>query len=87
MFRYALAACAALVVGCATNSDGSVSLGVVGSPFWHEKAPQKDVHAYYDAMQVHELCILWAEKYDRRDVRKAISESLIRRNMNPLRCY
>ncbi len=87
MFRYALVACAALLVGCATNSDGSVSLGMVGSPAWHSSAPQKDVYAYYDAMPVHELCILWAEKYNRSDVRKAISESLIRRNMNPLRCY
>lgn len=73
--------------GCASNSDGTVSMGVKGSPAWHDNAPRKDVQAYYDAMPAHELCILWAEKRNRSDVRKEISESLIRRKMNPLYCY
>lgn len=75
------------LAGCATNSDGSTTLGVKGSPFWHDNAPRKDVQAHYDAMPTHELCILWAEKRGRTDVRKEISESLIRRKMNPLYCY
>lgn len=87
MFRLLPIATLAALLGCASHSDGSATLGVKGSPLWHTSAPRQDINAYYDAMPPHELCILWADKRDRKDVRKEISESLIRRNMNPLYCY
>lgn len=86
--KVVVAALAAILVsGCATNSDGSVTAGVVGSPWWHEKAPRKDIEIYYDSMEPHQLCILWEEKRGRSDVRNEISLSLKRRGMNPLLCY
>lgn len=86
--KYVVCALMALVAtGCATNSDGSVTMGLKGSIGWHESAPRKDIEAYYDAMEVHQLCITWADKYNRTDVRNEISSSLRRRGMNPLLCY
>lgn len=78
---------AAALGGCATNSDGSTTVGMKGSPAWHDNAPRRDVEAYYDSMPVHELCIMWSDKKDRTDVRKEISNSLLRRKLNPLLCY
>jgi hypothetical protein len=85
-----VALCIGLYIqGCATNSDGSTTIGVKGSPGWIESAPKRDVDAYFDAMQLHELCILWqVETRDRRnEVLNQIALSLQRRGRNPLLCY
>lgn len=75
-----------LLSGCATNSDGSTTVGARGSPAWIALAPQKDVQEHFDKMEVHELCILW-RRDGRSEVLNQISLSLKRRGMNPLLCY
>lgn len=82
-----IVAAAVVLAGCATNSDGSTTLGVKGSPAWHDSAPRKDVEAYYDQMEVHDLCILWDRTRNKPEIRSEISLSLKRRGLDPLRCY
>lgn len=76
-----------VVSACATNSDGSTTIGARGSPAWIALAPQKDVQEHFDKMQVHELCILWQKERNREEILNQISLSLKRRGMNPLLCY
>jgi len=79
---------AALVLaGCATHPDGSVTLGAVESPFWHERAPRAEIDKHYDDMETYQLCILWEKSRNKEYVREEISKSLKRRGDNPLRCY
>ena len=74
-----------LLSGCATNVDGTTTIGQIESPAWFGTASQKTIEAHYDAMEPHQLCIRWAETRTR--VRNQISNSLKRRGMNPLYCY
>lgn len=53
-FVSALALC-----GCAINSDGSITPGFRTSRLWQERAPQKDIEAYYDQKTFDELCEIW----------------------------
>ena len=90
---YRLVAITTCVVlsACATNSDGSTTLGRQGSPAWIESAPKKDVDEYFDSMKPHELCILWQRERRAGQIREPILNqialSLERRGMNPLLCY
>ncbi len=79
--------CASLsMIGCATNIDGTTTIGQIESHAWFNNASQKTIEAHYDAMEAHQLCIRWAETKNTR-VRNEISNSLKRRGMNPLFCY
>lgn len=87
MLRFILIPVFLFFSGCASNSDGSMTLGVKGSPAWHSSAPRKDIELYYDDMEVHDLCILWDRTRNLPEVRREISLSLKRRGLDPLRCY
>lgn len=73
--------------GCAVSQDGAMTLGMKGSPVWVARAPAGEVDAYFDAMQLHELCIQWKTNPDYPKTLSAISRSLQRRNIDPLHCY
>ncbi|MDF2371634.1 MAG: hypothetical protein P1V21_12655 [Rhizobiaceae bacterium] len=80
-----------MVLGaCSTNSDGSVSAGVVGSPAWHLYAPPQDVTSYYDRLETFELCLRWDRAVEKKigivEVRGAIGKTLIRRGKQPTYC-
>lgn len=86
----AIAVCLLFVAGCAANPSGSVTLGMKGSPAWHQFASASDIEAYYDAMEPFELCQKWdraIEKPNTDVIRSAIGRALIRRGENPERCY
>lgn len=72
--------------GCATNKDGTTSFGMVESRAWFDTASRETIENHFDEMQVHELCIRWAETKS-SVIRKEISGSLMRRKMDPLLCY
>lgn len=77
----------AVLTGCAVNQDGSATIGVKMSPAWHKTAPRADIEAHYDRMEVHDLCILWADSREKKYIRQEISLSLRRKGLNPLHCY
>lgn len=77
----------AVVAGCATNVDGSMSLGALESPAWWHSASTKTIETHFDSLQPHELCIKWAANSYNERMRAEISKSLMRRNLNPLLCY
>lgn len=76
-----------LISGCATNVDGSITLGQLESPAWFDTASEKTIERHFDSFQPHELCIKWAANPRHERIRREISASLMRRNMNPLLCY
>jgi len=84
--RFLLLAALALS-GCATHPDGSITLGAVESPYWHESTPRAEIDRHYDEMETYQLCILWEKSRNKEYVREEISKSLKRRGDNPLRCY
>jgi hypothetical protein len=84
--------CAVLITSCSETSNGSVVLGVEGSPAWARRAPEQDVKAHYDEMKTYELCTAWdrAVTYfesDKKIIRRKISESLVRRGERETLCY
>ena len=72
--------------GCSTNSNGEMTLGLKGSPFWHQNAPAIDVANYYEPYQVYELCNTWDAKWHYASVRNAISKALIKKGEDPMYC-
>lgn len=80
------------LVGCAINSDGSITTGLRGSPGWIKHAPREDVQAYFDGQSVPDLC--WAFYYEsgtksrmrREEVLSEIVQSLNRRGLTALSC-
>ena len=72
--------------GCSTNSNGKMTLGVKGSPFWHKNAPAIDVANYYKPYQVYQLCNTWDAKWYYASVRNAISKALIKKGEDPMYC-
>lgn len=89
--RLAILLCT-LVAGCAFNSDASMTMGFRGSPAWIEKAPRKDVEAYFDRQPLSELC--WSYYYEsgtrsrlrREAVLAEIEQSLTRRGLSKVVC-
>ena len=80
-----------LIYSCTPNSQGGYTIGVEGSPAWYKTAPRSDINAYWDKWATYELCIKWEEKYPGSSnnwerIRKEISQTLIRRSMDPLYC-
>lgn len=81
-----------ILVGCAVNSDGSITAGFRGSPAWIEHAPHEDVQAYFDGQSVPDLC--WALYYEsgtkcrtrREAVLSEIVQSLNRRGLTAVSC-
>lgn len=85
--KVVVAAMAAILVsGCATNKDGTTSFGMVESQAWFDTASRNTIESHFDAMEVSDLCIRWAETKS-SVVRKEIAGSLKRRGLNPLLCY
>lgn len=76
-----------LVAGCATNVDGSITMGQLESPAWWSTASEKTIEKHFDVLQPHELCIKWAANPYNERIRAEISKSLLRRSLNPLLCY
>ena len=78
------------LVSCAKNPDGSFTVGVTGSPMWHQTAPASVVNSFYDRKQTYELCLAWSKYYKEeakdRFFRRQIAKHLKRRGENPLKC-
>ena len=72
--------------GCSTNSNGEMTLGLKGSPFWHQNAPAIDVANYYEPYQVYQLCNTWDANWYYASVRNAISKALIKKGEDPMYC-
>jgi len=85
--RWALVTFVAVLAGCATNVDGSITLGALESHAWWDTASTQTIKTHFDSLQPHELCIKWAANPYNERMRAEISKSLMRRNLNPLLCY
>ncbi len=80
-----------LLAGCATNTDGTFSMGVKGSAPWHATAGHQELLSYYLESDVDEICHIWKQLEDyNRDMRvrnrKAMKEALISKKIDPLFC-
>jgi len=80
-----------LLGSCSSNSAGGYTIGVEGSPAWHQTAPTADKHAYFDRKSVVELCNEWAENYPGgrtrwKDNRNLIGDALTRKGLNAMHC-
>ena len=76
-----------LLQSCSSNSDGSTTIGMKGSPVWNRLAPQSEIQNYYANMEVYELCLEWEEKWRSKNTRKNIAKALKGKGENPLRCH
>ena len=80
-----------LLGGCATNKDGSYSLGLEGSLTWHATAGHQELVAYFLKSGVDEICHnwKWAGNYDEKfriRNRNAMKEALKTKGEDPLIC-
>ena len=80
-----------LLSGCATNKDGSYSLGLEGSLTWHATAGHQELDANFLKSGVEEICHnwKWAGNYDenlRIRNRNAMKEVLKTKGEDPLIC-
>ncbi len=87
LFFFLLMIVLPIIQSCSTNSDGSTTLGMEGSPLWNEFAPKSDITNYYANMQVYELCLIWADNWHSRKIRKNIARALQAKGEDPLKCY
>ena len=76
---------------CSQNSEGGYTWGAKYSPAWYMTVPQKEKLSLFDNMKTYQLCNLWSENFPGnknrwRRTREEISEALIRRGENPLKC-
>ena len=80
-----------LLSGCATNKDGSYSLGLEGSVTWHATAGHQELVTYFLKSDVDEICYMWkwvgSNNQDFRvRNRKAMKEALKTKGEDPLIC-
>ena len=80
-----------LLAGCATNTDGSYSLGLKGTVPWHATAGHQELVSYFLENDVDEICHIWKrmEDYDqdmRVRNRNAMKEALVFKKTDPLFC-
>tara|TARA_Y100000294_G_scaffold157088_1_gene158425 strand:+ start:580 stop:888 length:309 start_codon:yes stop_codon:yes gene_type:complete len=80
-----------LLSGCATNKDGSYSLGLEGSLTWHATAGHQELVAYFLKSDVDEICHNWkwvAENNENFRIRNrnAMKEALKAKGEDPLIC-
>ena len=81
-----------LLSGCATNKDGSYSLGLEGSLAWKATAGHEELVAFYLKSGVDEICHSWKDvgenthKPYRVKNRNAMKEALKIKGEDPLIC-
>ena len=77
--------------GCAQNSTGGYTWGATYSPAWYASVPKHEMKAHFDKKTVYQLCNLWDENYPEgknmwRETREQISQALIRKGEDSLKC-
>ena len=82
-----------LLVGCSQGASGKLIPGFEESPLWKIFASDEDKKAYfeeriemYTAMPVYKICLKWDGYWEYPNERELISQALIRKNEDPLKC-
>jgi hypothetical protein len=84
-------ATAIVVAACAKNSDGSLRVGLPGSPTWFASTEQMAIDEYMDNLTPAQICSKLAnfeieERPGRQELHIAAERSLQKRSMSAISC-
>ena len=82
-----------VLAGCSQGASGKLIPGFEESPLWKIFASDEDKKAYFEdriemyaAMPVYKICLKWDGYWEYPNERELISQALIRKNEDPLKC-
>ena len=80
------------LTGCQSGGvTGKMSYGMEESPLWFMTAKAQDINYYYDSHSTPNLCVKWQERFpgtkSSERIRSEITEALVRRGEDGLKCY